>query len=70
MNDCKSLVSYSTFFNNIVRVEKIYKYEGDLRPSAKLQVAIKKLPPNLEEKWCFYVDASNKNRPDLCLLEK
>ena len=32
-------------------------------------MAIEKLPPNLKEKWWFYVDETNEDRPDLCLLQ-
>ena len=70
MHDSKALVSYSTTISNVVSVLKHYKYEGDLRSSATLQIAIEKLPPNLKEKWWFYVDETNEDRPDLCLLEK
>ena len=69
MHDSKALVSYSTTISNVVSVLKHYKYEGDLRSSATLQIAIEKLPPNLKEKWWFYVDESNEDRPDPCLLE-
>ena len=70
MHDSKALVSYSTTFSNVVSVLKHYKYEGDLRSSATLQIAIEKLPPNLMGKWWFYVDETNEDRPDLCLLDK
>ena len=40
-----------------------------MRSSATLQIAIEKLRPNLKEKWWFYVDETNEDRPDLCLLE-
>ena len=66
----KTLVSYSTTISNVVSVLKHYKYEGNLRSSATLQIAIEKLPPNPKEKWWFYVDETNEDRPDLCLLEK
>ena len=69
MHDSKSLVCYSTTISNVVSVLKHYKYEGDLRSGATLQIAIEKLPPNLKEKWWFYVDETNEDRPDLCLLE-
>ena len=65
MHDSKVLVIYSTTISNIVSVPKHYKYEGDLRSSATLQIAIEKLPPNLKEKWWFYVDKTNEDRPDL-----
>ena len=51
MHDWKILVSYSTAISNVDSVLKHYKYEGDLRSSATLQIAIQKLPPNLKEKW-------------------
>ena len=69
MHDSKALVSYSSTISNVVSVLKHYKYEGDLRSSATLQIAIEKLPPTLKEKWWFYVDETNEDRPDLCLLE-
>ena len=37
--------------------------------SATLQIAIEKLPPNLKEKWWFYVEETKEGRPDLCLPE-
>ena len=33
-------------------------------------MAIEKLPPNLKEKWFFFVDECQEDRPDLTLLEK
>ena len=70
MHDSKLLVSYSTTINYVVSVLKHYKYEGDLRFSSPLQIAAEKFPPNLKEKWWFYVDETNEDRPDLYLLEK
>ena len=70
MHDSKLLVSYSTTINYVVSFLKHYKYEGDLRFSSSLQIAAGKFPPNLKEKWWFYVDETNEDRPDLYLLEK
>ena len=56
--------------SDVVSVLKHYKYEGDLQSSTTLQIAIEKLPHNLKEKWWFYVDGTNEDRPDLRLLEK
>ena len=56
--------------SNLVIVLKQYNYEGDLCSSSTLQVAIEKLPPNLKEKWFFFVDECQEDRPDLILLEK
>ena len=67
MHDSKALVSYSTTISNVASVLKHYKYEGDLRSSATLPIPIEKLPPNLKEKWWFYVDETNEDRPDLCV---
>ena len=69
MHDSKALVSYSKTISNVVSVLKHYKYEGDLRSSATLQIAIEKLPANLKEKWWFYVDETNEDRSNVCLLE-
>ena len=33
-------------------------------------MAIEKLPPNLKEKWFFFVDKCHEDRPDLTFLEK
>ena len=69
MHDSKALVSYSTTISKVVSVLKHYKYEGDLRSSATQQIATEKLPPNLKEKWWFYVDETSEDRTDLCPLE-
>ena len=69
MHDSKALLSYSTTISKVVSVLKHCKYEGDMRSRATLQIATEKLPPNLKEKWCFYVDKTNEDRLDLCLLE-
>ena len=69
MHDSKALVSFSTTITNVASVPKHYKLEGDLRSSATLPIAIEKLPPNLKEKWWFYVDETSEDRPHLCLLE-
>ena len=47
-HDSKVLVSFSTTISNVVSVLNYYKYEGDLRSSATLQIAIEKLPPKLK----------------------
>ena len=46
MHDSKALASYSTTISNVVSAVRNYKYEGDLRSSATLQIAIEKLPLN------------------------
>ena len=69
MHDSTAKINYSTI-SNLVIVLKQYNYEGDLRSSSTLQVAIEKLPPNLKEKWFFFVDECQEDRPDLILLEK
>ena len=70
MHDSAAIISYSITISNLVIVLKQYNYEGDLRSSSTLQVATKKLPPNLKEKWFFFVDECQEDRPDLILLEK
>ena len=56
MHDSTAIINYSITINNLVNVLKQYNYEGDLQSSSTLQVAIEKLPPNLKEKWFFFVD--------------
>ena len=70
MHDSTAIINYSITISNLVNVLKQCNYEGDLRSSSTLQVAIKKLPPKLKEKWFFYVDKCQEDRPDLILLEK
>ena len=70
MHDATAIINYSITISNPVNVLKQYNYEGDLRSSSTLQVAIEKLPPNLREKRFFFVDESQEDRPDLTLLEK
>ena len=70
MHDSEALAGYSTTITNVVSVFKHYKFKGGLPSSATRQFAIKKLPPNQKEKWWFYVDETNENRKDRCLLEK
>ena len=70
MHDSTAIINYSITVSNLVNVLKQYNYEGDLRSSSKLQVAIEKLPPNLKEKWFFFVDECQQDRSDLILLEK
>ena len=69
-HDSTAIINYSITISNLVSVLKQYNYEGDLRSSSTLQVANEKLPPNLTEKWLFFVDECQENRPDLNLLEK
>ena len=69
-HDSTAIINYSITISNLVNVLKQYNYEGDLRSSSTLQVAIEKLPPNLKEKWFFFVDECQEDRPDLTLLEK
>ena len=70
MHDSTAIINYSITISNLVNVLKQYNYEGNLRSSSTLQVAIEKLPPNLKEKWFFSVDQCQEDRPDLNLLEK
>ena len=70
MHDSTAIINYSITISNLVNVLKQYNYEGDLRSSSTLQVAIEKLPPNLKEKRFFFVDECQEDRPDLTLLEK
>ena len=70
MHDSTAIFNYSITFNNLINVLKQYIYEGDLRSSSILQLAIEKLPPNFKEKWFFFVDDCQEDRPDLTLLEK
>ena len=69
MHDSTAINYYSMTIGNLANVLKHYNYEGDLRSSSTLQVAIEKLPPNLKEKWFFFVDGCQEDRPDLTLLE-
>ena len=69
-HDSTTIINYSTTISNLVNVLKQYNYEGDLRSSSALHVAIEKLPPNLKENWFFFVDECQEERPDLTLLEK
>ena len=70
MHDSTAIINYSITISNLVNVLKQYNYEGDLQSSSTLQVATEKLPPNLKEKWFFFVDECQEDRPDLTLLEK
>ena len=70
MHDTTAIISYSITISNLINVLKQYNYKGDLRSSSTLQVAIEKLPPNLKEKWFFFVDECQEDRTDLTLLEK
>ena len=70
MHDTTAIISYSITISNLVNVLKLYNYEGDLRSSSTFQVAIEKLHPNLKQKWFFFVDECQEDRPDLNLLEK
>ena len=70
MHDSTAIINFSITISNLVKVLKQYNYEGDLRSSSTLQVAIEKLPPNLKEKWLFFVDECQEDGLDLTLLEK
>ena len=70
MHDSTAIINYSITISNLVNVLKQYNYEGDLHSSSTLQVAIEKLPPNLKEKWLFFVEECQEDRPDLTLLKK
>ena len=65
MHDSTAIINYSITISNQVNVLKQYNYESDLRSSS-----IEKLPPNLKEKWFFFVDECQEDRPDLILLER
>ena len=49
MHNSTAIINYSITISNLVNVLKQYNYEGDLRSSSTLQVAIEKLPPNLKK---------------------
>ena len=70
MHESTAIINYSITISNLVNVLKQYNYEGDLQSNSTLQVAIEKLHPNLKEKWFFFVDECQEDRPDLTLLEK
>ena len=70
MHDSTAIVYYSITIRNLVNVLRQNNNEGDLRSRSTLQVAIEKLPPNLKEKWFFFVDECQKDRPNLTLLEE
>ena len=70
MHNSTAIINYSVTISNIANVLEQYIYEGDLRSSSTLEVAIEKLPQNLKEKWFFFVDECQEDRPDLTLLEK
>ena len=69
-HDSMVIINYSITISNLVNVLKQNNYVGDLRSSSKLQVAIENLPPNLKEKWFFFVEECHEDRPNLTLLEK
>ena len=69
MHDSTAICNYSITISNLVNVLKQYNYEDDLRSCSTLPVAIEKLPPNLKEKWFFFVDECQEDRSDLTLLE-
>ena len=52
MHDSTAMINYSITISNLVIVLKQYNYEGDLRSSSSLQVAIENLPPNLKKIGC------------------
>ena len=70
MHDSTALLNYSIVISIPVNVLKQNNYAGGLHSSSTLQVAIEKLPPNLKEKWFFFVDECQEHKPDLILLEK
>ena len=69
MLDSTAKINYSKTISNLVNVLKQYNYEGDLRSSLTLQLAIEKVTPNLKENGIFFVDECQEVRPDLTLLE-
>ena len=70
MHNSTAIIIYSITISNLFNVLKQYNYESDLRSSSTLQVAIEKLLPNLKEKWFFFVDEYQEDRPDPIFLEK
>ena len=70
MHDSTAKINYSITVSNLFNVLKQYNYEGELRSSSTLQVALEKLPQNLKEKWFFFDDERQEERPDLTLLDK
>ena len=70
MHNSTAIIIYSITISKLVNVLKQYNYEGDLRSSSTLQVAIEKLLPNLKEKWFLFVEECQEDRPDPNLLEK
>ena len=65
LHDSTANINHSITISKLVNVLKQYNYEGDLRSSSTLQVAIEKLPPSLKENWFFFVDERQQERPDL-----
>ena len=70
MHDSTAIIISLITISNLVNVLKQYHFEGEQRSSSTLQMAIEKLPPKLREKWFFFVDECQEDRPDLTLLEK
>ena len=57
-------------YANFVSVLKEYKQIGDLQSSSTLYMAVDKVPQVLKEKWWFYFDDKDEDRPDLIMFEK
>ena len=70
MHDSTTIIINSLIISNLVNVLKQCNYEGDLRSSSTLQLAIEKLAPNLREKWFFFAEDCQEDTQDLIRLEK
>ena len=56
--------------SNFVYVLMQYNYVGDLQSNATLCLANENLSQIIIEKWWFYADDCQEDRPDLILLEE
>ena len=60
-----SLINFNLVVSKFVNVLQQCRFEGDLRLSISIYVAIEKVLVILDEKWWYYVNDRNELRPDL-----
>ena len=65
-----SLINFYVVVCNFINLLRQYRYEGDLRLSKTINVAIEKVPVIVDEKRWFYVNDRKELRADLVRFKK
>ena len=68
IHDSEAIVKFSRSVAACIEVLDSMGYESDLKSSTNVEIVLRKLPPNLREKWHHHVERLRVSQPSLILL--